>query len=138
MGLNFDAPILPITFSPVHGIDWEEFGIRKQILANVEFQWSVGIVVNKNAGVDMGGKKIVKAGTPMTGDLDKRTTAFTKATTSNVKGVLLHDVDVTKGDNNGTLLLFGFVNTNRLDSDVKTMLTDTIKNALGMIKFLAC
>lgn len=137
MSLTFDTPILPVTFSPVHGINWEEFGIRKQILANVEFQWSVGIVVNKSSGVDMGDKKVVKAGTPMTGDLDKRTTAFTKATTTAV-GVLLHDVDVTKGNNNGTLLVFGFVNTNRLDEDVKAMLTSGIKSSLGMIKFLAC
>lgn len=119
------------------GIKKEEYGSRNQILANVEFQWSVGVVVNKSAGVAVGNKTIVKAGTPLTGSLDARTTPFTKATTSAL-GVLLHDVDVTGGNNNGTLLVFGFVNTNRLDSDVKTLLTDTLKGTMGMIKFLAC
>lgn len=140
MSLDFSVPI---TFQPTDygqvssGIRKESYGMRNQILANVEHQWSVGVVVNKSAGVDMNGRKIVKAGTPLTGSLDKRTTAFTKATTTAL-GVLLHDVDVTDGNNNGTMLVFGFVNTNRLDDDVKTLLTDAIKTSLNMIKFLAC
>lgn len=40
---------------------------------------------------------------------------FTAATDDKAVGVLLHDVDVTAGDDNGTLLIFGFVNINRLD-----------------------
>lgn len=139
MALTF-TPSVPITMYPGHtqyGIKHEQFGHRPQILANVEHQWSVGVVVNASAGVQVGNKKIVKAGTPITGSLDDRTTAFTKAT-STANGVLLHDVDVTDGNNNGTMLVFGFVNTNRLDSDVKALLTDTVKASMGMIKFLAC
>lgn len=140
MGLNMPITTVPITTYPGmarYGVNLESFGIRKQILANVEHQWSMGIVVNKSAGVQVGDKVIVKAGTPMTGNINARTTAFTKATTS-AEGVLLHDVDVTNGNNNGTLLMFGFVNTNRLDSDVKTLLTDNLKATMGMIKFVAC
>lgn len=141
MSLDFTAPI---TFTPIlpsgqalYGVRRESYGIRNQILANVEFQWSVGVVVNQSVGVAVGNKKIAKAGTPITGSLDDRTTPFTKAT-STALGVLLHDVDVTEGNNNGTMLVFGFVNTNRLDNDVKALLTSGIKTSLNMIKFLAC
>lgn len=111
-----------------------------QILANVELQHSMGIVVAQGTTVaNANGRKIVKAGTPMSGSLDARTTAFAKASGSNAVGVLLHDVDVTDGNANGTLLIFGFVNTNRLDADVKAMITSDIKSALkGGVTFIAC
>lgn len=102
----------------------------KQILLFTEPQASVGVVVSQELGVEVGGRKIVKAGTPLTGDLDARNTPFTKATNS-AKGVLLHDVDVTDGNANGTLLILGFVNTNRLESDVQALVTDTIKSSLN-------
>lgn len=124
------------------GIKKETYGNVQQILFAVEHQVSVGIVVDETCGVaQTNGRKIAKAGTPVTGDLDKRTVAFTPATTgetTNVIGVLLHDVDVTTGDNNGTLLLFGFVNTNRLDETTKGKITVDIKKALPKITFMAC
>ena len=123
------------------GIKKETYGNVQQILFAVEHQVSVGIVVDETCGVaQTNGRKIAKAGTPVTGDLDKRTVAFTPATTgasTNVIGVL-HDVDVTTGDNNGTLLLFGFVNTNRLDEATKGKITADIKKALPKITFMAC
>lgn len=124
------------------GIKKETYGNVQQILFAVEHQVSVGIVVDETCGVaQTNGRKIAKAGTPVTGDLDKRTVAFTPATTgvsTNVIGVLLHDVDVTTGDNNGTLLLFGFVNTNRLDETTKGKITADIKKALPKITFMVC
>lgn len=128
------------------GIKKETYGNVQQILFAVEHQVSVGIVVDETCGVaQTNGRKIAKAGTPVTGDLDKRTVAFTLATTgvstdvsTDVIGVLLHDVDVTEGDNNGTLLLFGFVNTNRLDETTKGKITADIKKALPKITFMAC
>ncbi len=126
------------------GVRKETYGNTNQILFAVEHQVSMGVVVSKALGVAEGTKKVVKAGTPLTGDLDARTTAFTAATAgssteaSNAVGVLLHDVDVTTGDANGTLLLFGFVNTNRIDATTKAKLTDTVKAAMPMIKFVAC
>ena len=126
------------------GIKKETYGSGNQILFAVEHQVSMGVVVSKALGVAEGTKKVVKAGTPITGNLDARTTAFTAATAgssteaSNAVGVLLHDVDVTTGDANGTLLLFGFVNTNRIDATTKAKLTDTVKAAMPMIKFVAC
>ena len=118
------------------GIKKETAVAVNQILAFVEPQVSVGVVVN-NTGVSAGsdGKKILKAGTPMYGDLTARTTAFTKETTtegvSNAVGVLLHDVDVTAGNNNGTLLIFGFVNLDRLDSATAALITSAVKTALN-------
>ena len=128
------------------GIKTEKYGATNQILFAVEHQVSMGVVVSKDLGVAVGTKKIVKAGTPITGNLDARTTAFTAAATSgtdgnkksNAVGILLHDVDVTVDDNNGTILLFGFVNTNRIDTTTKAKITDEVKAALPMIKFVAC
>ena len=126
------------------GVRKETYGNTNQILFAVEHQVSIGVVVSKALGVAEGTKKVVKAGTPLTGNLDARTTAFTVATAgssteaSDAVGVLLHDVDVTTGDANGTLLLFGFVNTNRIDAKTKAKLTDTVKKAMPMIKFVAC
>jgi hypothetical protein len=126
------------------GVRKETYGNTNQILFAVEHQVSMGVVVSKALGVAEGTKKVVKAGTPLTGNLDARTTAFTAASAgssteaSDAVGVLLHDVDVTTGDANGTLLLFGFVNTNRIDATTKAKLTDTVKKAMPMIKFVAC
>lgn len=126
------------------GVRKETYGNTNQILFAVEHQVSMGVVVSKALGVAEGTKKVVKAGTPLTGNLDARTTAFTAATAgssteaSDAVGVLLHDVDVTTGNANGTLLLFGFVNTNRIDATTKAKLTDTVKAAMPMIKFVAC
>lgn len=123
------------------GIKKETYGSGRQILFAVEHQVSMGIVVDQSVGVTEGTKKIAKAGTPLTGNLDARGTAFTEATTStdsNAVGILLHDVDVTVDDNNGAILLFGFVNTNMIDSTTKAKITADVKKALPMIKFATC
>lgn len=123
------------------GIKKETYGSGKQILFAVEHQVSMGIVVDQTVGVTEGTKKIAKAGTPLTGNLDERGAAFTAATTStdsNAVGILLHDVDVTVDDNNGAILLFGFVNTNMIDGTTKAKITEDVKKALPMIKFVAC
>lgn len=127
------------------GIKKETYGSTNQILFNVEPQVSVGIVVDDSvqATANSLGKKIVKAGTPLTGDLTNRLTPFTAAKAgsaseaSDAVGVLLHDVDVTTGDANGTLLIFGFVNLDRIDETTQGKLTSYVKNALaGRVTFL--
>lgn len=125
------------------GIKKETYGNRNQLLFAVEHQVSMGIVVDETAfTVTENGRKIAKAGTPVTGSLDARGKAFTPAVTtsgaSNAIGILLHDVDVTEGDNNGTLLLHGFVNTNRIDATTKAKVTAEVKKALPLIVFAAC
>ena len=125
------------------GIKKETYGSGKQILFAVEHQVSMGIIVKQSVGVTEGTKKIAKAGTPLAGNLDARETAFTEATTStstgsDAVGILLHDVDVTVEDNNGAILLFGFVNTNMIDDATKEKITADVKKALPMIQFAAC
>lgn len=123
------------------GIKKESAVSPVQILFNVQHQMSVGIKLakNSNAAVSVGSRKIVKAGTPLNGDLKARGTAFVKAvdTSNPAVGVLLHDVDVTDGDANGTLLIWGFVNKNRLESDVQALITETRETELaGRVTFL--
>ena len=111
-----------------------------QILFNVQNQVSVGVKIAKNfaGAVTENGRKIVKAGTPLTGDLTDRSTPFTAATDSAAVGVLLHDVDVTDAAANCTLLIWGFVNLDRIDDTTKAKLTTAIQNKLaGRVYFLS-
>ena len=110
-----------------------------QILFNVQNQMSVGVKIAKNfaGAVTENGRKIVKAGTPLTGDLTARDTAFTAAGASDAVGILLHDVDVTDNDANCSLLIWGFVNLNRIDSTTAAKINTGVKTALaGKVWFL--
>lgn len=121
------------------GIKKTTYGGPIQILFNVQNQVSVGIRVDDAYSVTRDGRKIVPAGTPLSGDLTARTTAFVKAvdTTKPATGVLLHDVDVTDGDANGTLLIWGFVDLNKVDSATAALITATRKTELdGKVTFL--
>lgn len=122
------------------GIKKETLAAPQQILFNVQNQMSVPILVDKTmASVTVGGRKVVKAGTPLNGDLTARGTAFKAAadSTAPAVGVLLHDVDITDNNANGTLLIWGFVNLDRLDSATAGLITATRKTELaGRIWFL--
>lgn len=126
------------------GITNTSMAATKQILANVDLQSSVGCIVPQTLGVVVGSKKIAKAGTPikidlMNLDLMNLQTAAVKADgTTPLNAVLLHDVDVTAGNANGTALIFGFVNVNRVDSDVATAITTAVAadGASQMITFM--
>ena len=121
------------------GVASSTYAATKQILANVDLQSSIGCIVPQSLGVAVGSKKIAKAGTPIKVDLLNTNNAVTKADGSNaMNAVLLHDVDVTAGNANGTALIFGFVNVNRVDSDVAAAIT-TASGATGrstLITFL--
>lgn len=102
----------------------------RQILANAQMQSAVGCIVPSSIGVAVGDKKIAKAGTPIKIDLQNLQTAAVKGDGTNaMNAVLLHDVDVTSGNANGTALVFGFVNLNRVDSDVVSLITTATGNA---------
>lgn len=122
------------------GIIKETAVAPSQILFNVQNQMSVGVIVDKTVGTaGEDGRKIVKAGTPLNGDLTARDTAFVAAkdTSNPAVGVLLHDVDVTDGNANGTLLIWGFVNLNRMDPTTAGFITTNIKTELaGRVWFL--
>lgn len=130
------------------GITKKKYGAPVQILANVEHQYSVGCRVPKTMGVDIGdGTLIVKAGTPINIDLmdtSKEVAAPKAATTSpaaaavSMNAVLLHNVDVTRGTANGTALIWGFVNQNRLEDSVNTLLTaaKAVEGASPLLTFV--
>lgn len=124
------------------GITQTKYNDITQILIDPSNYFAMGIVVDDTCGTadSTTGRKIAKAGTPVTGNLDARTTAFTPANTngSDAVGILLHDVDVTQGDNNGAVLLFGFVNTNRIDTTTRAKINAAIKTKLSKITFVAC
>lgn len=122
------------------GITKVSLNNAKQILFNVQMQVSVSAMVS-NVGVtaDTNGRKIIKAGTPLEGVLDTRETVALKktATAANTTCVALHDVDVTSGNANVAVLIWGFINLNRLESDVQAMISADVKTALnGKITFL--
>ena len=129
------------------GIKKTTYGAPKQILMNVEFQLSVGCRVPKTMGTSVNGRTIVKAGTPIYIDFsDLQEVAQAPAEAQGTSGavvanaVLLHDVDVTDaavgGSKNGTALIFGFVNVNRLDADVQELVTPGTK--VGDVQFIKC
>lgn len=108
------------------GIRTKKYGVPIQILANVEHQYSVGCRVPDSLAEDVGdGLKFAKAGTPINIDLLDTSKNVTSAS-GTCNAVLLHNVDFTNvktgGAANGTALVFGFVNLNRLEEDVQTKL----------------
>lgn len=118
---------------------------EKTILIAPELAFSMSCkVANTGLTADSTGKKIVKAGTPLAGNLEARNTAFTVAkdttaesvTSSNATCMLLHDVDVTEGNANAQALIFGFVDTGKLDTDVVSKLTASARAALSKITFV--
>lgn len=122
------------------GVKREVFSDVEQILLDPALKYTMGIVVDQSVGTEDSStkKKIVKAGTPLTGNLDTRTTPFTAANAdgSDVVGILLHDVDVTVGDANGEIVIFGFINMNRIDTTTQAKINTTIQGKLPMIKFI--
>lgn len=126
------------------GITKTTYGNVNQILANVDLQASVGCIVDDAmvAQADSNGKKIVKAGTPIVVDFNNLQTPVVAPTAASgdnpavpANAVLLHDVDVTNGDANGTALYFGVVNINRLATSVQALVTAGV-NTIGAITFI--
>ena len=107
------------------GITKETAVTPTQILGSTSPYHAISIIVDDTAGTTDGSKKIVKAGTPLVVDPSNLQTAATKiASNSNIGDanvILLHDVDVTNGDANGSGLVIGIVNYNRLESDVQAL-----------------
>lgn len=113
-----------------NSITEKEFGNDKQILIAPELAFTIGALVG-NSGVDANseGKKIIKAGTPVGGStsvLTNRQTVLTIGGTA--QGVVLHDVDVTAGDTNATLVLEGTIDALKLDSATVTAIQSAAAN----------
>ena len=123
-------------------VNKETYGIRKDIVIGVESYYIAlpAQVTNTGISADSDGKKILRAGTPVSGDITKRDTAFVKASTSsgasNATAIVLHDVDVTDGANNATIVLAGCIDTLKLDTATKALVTAEVKAALPRIIFV--
>lgn len=111
---------------------------RKVILIAPELAFSLSCkVANTGVGAGEDGKKIVKAGTPLAGNIEARDTAFTVAGAEATPcGILLHDVDVTEGTANAQVVIFGFVDSSKLDESVTQMLSSQMRAKLPKITFV--
>lgn len=96
---------------------------RKTIMIGQDSYYiALPIVVSGTAGAT------IKAGQPLTGDIEKRDTAFTVATFEQGDdasvGINLHDVVLdANGKGNATLVIAGCVDLLKLESDVKTAIS---------------
>lgn len=123
----------------------QTYGADKNILIAPELAFTIGCIIG-NTGISAGsdGKKIIKAGTPVGGTtsvLTNRQTVLTvtadvgsETKTNAAQGVVLHDVDVTDGNQNATLVIAGFVDLLKIDETVT--ITDAAKAAMPKITFL--
>lgn len=101
------------------GVRTSSFTGPTQILADVDYQYGVGCIVDKDLGTD----GIVRAGTPIRIDtLNTQTPVVAGTEQAAANAVLIHDVDVSNGNANGSALLVGAVNLNRVHDDVATLL----------------
>lgn len=100
----------------------QSFGSSKGILAFPDHYVAYGQIFAKAhaLSVDVDGKKIIKAGT------------IFPANDATAKGIVLSDLDVTNGDQNGAVLIHGFVKTAALPVAPDPL----AKTALKLISFM--
>lgn len=121
----------------VNSVKSANYGNDKQILIAPEVAVEIGcLVTNTGIDADTEGKKILKAGTPVgsaTDVLMNRQTVLTKVSDNTAQGVVLHDVDVTAGQANATLVIEGVIDYEKVDADVQSMYTSTVTGAMPKI-----
>jgi hypothetical protein len=112
------------------GISSKSAGTRKTILYDTKLFFALSCVLTGDAG------KTYLAGTPISGDLSNRDTAFTVGGDSPV-GILEHDVVIKDEETtvNAGVIVFGFIDEDKLDDTVVEMLTDDVKSKLTKITF---
>ena len=111
-------------------------GVQRNVLIAPELAFTIGCQV-ANTGVSaVNGKKIIPAGT-IVGNansvLTDRNTVLivtNDSTINNAQGVLVNDVDVTAGTTTGTLLISGFVDTDKMP----TTAANLVANATTLTK----
>ena len=95
--------------------------IELDVLLNPDNAFEIGVQVgNTGVSANADGRKIIKAGTPVGGTvsaLKVRNTVLTvtnsSSTGANAQGVLRHDVDVTDGNANATLIVRGEIDSSK-------------------------
>ena len=108
-----------------------------QILDDVRERRAAAVLIKDcDAAVEVDGRRVLKAGTPLIGSLAERSVPFAVAGGCYADGVLLNDVDVTDGEASGVILTHGSVRLDRLEDSVIELLNDYIKASLsGKIAF---
>lgn len=109
------------------------------ILIAPELAHTIGCIVgNTGVSADSEGRKIIKAGTPVGGSTDVLENRQTVLSVTNsaesgatAQGIILHDVDVTAGNANATLIVAGVVDT----AKIETPIVASAKSALTKIIF---
>lgn len=88
--------------------------------------------------VDTADQGPVVAKTATTGAFTKSTTTEAVDGATNANAVLLHDVDVTAGDENGTIISTGHIDLLKLDEDVQALIPSSVIASLKAegIKFI--
>ncbi len=111
-------------------INHETYINRKTIMIGQDSYYiALPVVVSGSANTT------IKAGEPLTGNIEKRDTAFT-ASTSSAVGINLHDVKLDgNGKGNATLVIAGCVDLLKLDDSVKANV-QTAKSDLAKIIFV--
>ena len=110
---------------------------EKDVALNPDNLFEIGVqVANTGVSANADGRKIIPAGTPVGGStsvLVTRNTVLTVTNTSatgeNAQGVLRHDVDVTDGNANATMIVRGEVDESKcptIASEAKTALVHII------------
>ena len=117
----------------------KKFGTENDILIASDHNFKIGcIVTNTEVEADTNGEKWLRAGTPVgsaTSVLENRQTPLSKVSDATVQGILLHDVDVTKGNANAEIVIRGWIDVLKIDSTTRALLTSTITDALPGIVF---
>ena len=102
-------------------ITTETYGNVKNILiGQASYYMALPVVLSGTAN------GTIEAGSPLTGDITTRDTAFTASTTDAV-GILLHDEKLdANGKGNGTLVIAGCVDLLKLSSTVQGNITTAL------------
>lgn len=115
-----------------------DYGAPKQVLGFITNKVALGAVISGDGVVaDSTGKKIIPAGTPVGGTdsmLENEQAVLKPVNDDTVQGVLEFPVDVTAGNSDGTVIVNGYINENRLPDGVT--IADDVKTALkGQVTF---
>lgn len=98
---------------------------------------SSGVITFTQKVADTGGAAPTVTKTATTGAIGNVTAGTSPVDgTNNATCILLHDVDVTNGTKNAQAVVFGFIDTNKLDADVQVLITEQVKANLKMIQFV--
>lgn len=97
---------------------------EKDVLLNPDNAFEIGVqVADTGVVADANGEKWIKAGTPVGGSvnvLKTRNTVLKVANDGTAQGVLRHDVEVTNGQANATLIVRGEIDSSKLEVAVST------------------